>query len=236
MSTIEKRTAVVLLSGGQDSATCLAWAKREFEVVHAISFTYGQRHEVELDCAKELVRLFGAASHEVIPVPFGHASLRCGALTAAARIEGSGGLVDAEMPEGLPTTFVPGRNMVFLALAAARAVKVGARTLVTGVCQTDYSGYPDCRGEFVVAMQDAINAAMPSASGPIHIAAPLLTLTKAATVQLMVDLGHLDALAHTHTCYRGDRPPCGECPACVLRAKGFEEAGVADPLLTRWSR
>ena len=215
--------AVVLFSGGQDSTTCLAWAMARYRSVHAVVIDYGQRHRVELTCAQEIASAVGVAL----------AVLPCDSLKALG-----GNALTADIPvasslttgTGLPNTFVPGRNLIFLTLAAAYAYQRGISELVTGVCQTDYSGYPDCRADTMVALQTALRAGM---DAPFTIHTPLMHLTKADTVRLMRDLGHLDLLARTHTCYRGNRPPCGTCPACVLRAKGFAEAGVTDPLLTR---
>jgi 7-cyano-7-deazaguanine synthase len=139
----------------------------------------------------------------------------------------SGG-VDEE--SGLPNTFVPGRNLIFLTFAAAYAYQHGIAHLVTGVAQTDYSGYPDCREETMRSLQTALQNGMDS---DIQIHSPLMHLSKKATVQLAEALGALPAMALTHTCYNGVRPPCGSCPACELRAKGFEEAGIDDPLTSR---
>jgi 7-cyano-7-deazaguanine synthase len=130
---------------------------------------------------------------------------------------------------GLPNTFVPGRNLIFLTYAAALAYRNRIGNLVTGVAQTDYSGYPDCRQETIEALQQAIQLGMES---DVQIHTPLMHLSKKQTVELARDLGALDAMALTHTCYNGVRPPCGECPACVLRAKGFAEAGIEDPLVS----
>ncbi len=131
----------------------------------------------------------------------------------------------------LPNTFVPGRNLIFLTFAAAFAYPRGIRELVTGVAQTDYSGYPDCRQTTLQALEQALRLGMEFA---ITIHAPLMFQSKADTVQLAQALGALPALAYSHTCYNGQQPPCGECPACLLRAKGFAEAGIADPLLERF--
>ncbi len=131
---------------------------------------------------------------------------------------------------GLPNTFVPGRNLVFITLAAAYAYQRGISEIVTGVCQTDFSGYPDCRESTMVALQAALRAGM---DAPFTIHTPLMHLTKAQTVTMLRDLGGLPLLAYSHTCYEGAVPPCGRCPACVLRAKGFAEAGIADPLQER---
>jgi 7-cyano-7-deazaguanine synthase len=150
----------------------------------------------------------------------------------------SGGYVDDQMPEGLPTSFVPGRNLLFLSVAAAYAVKNGIKDVVTGVCHTDYSGYPDCRKVFVDAMRETVNLAMPSSAGPIHIHTPLMHLNKRATVLLAAELGDdcWRALGLTVTCYEGLRPGCGECPSCKLRVDGFKRAGLKDPALDQETR
>lgn len=217
------RAAVVLLSGGQDSTTCLAWAKQQFDRLYSIAFDYGQRHRVELDAAAAIAQRAGVVEHRVVTV------------SALAELGGTTLLGDASAPDlgehgkgDLPNTFVPGRNLVFLSLAAAWAWQLGVNELVTGVCETDYSGYPDCRQSTIAAMQNALAAGL---DVPVRICTPLMQLSKAETVLMLRELGHLDWLADSHTCYRGSRPPCGTCPACVLRAKGFAEAGVVDPLL-----
>ena len=128
----------------------------------------------------------------------------------------------------MPNTFVPGRNLIFLTFAAAFAYQRSIENLVTGVAQTDYSGYPDCREKTIQSLQESIRLGMESA---VRIHTPLMNLSKQETVELAVELGALGAMALTHTCYNGERPPCGQCPACVLRAKGFADAGVADPLV-----
>lgn len=221
-------SAVVLFSGGQDSTTCLYLAKAMHEQVVAVSIFYGQRHKVELEAAAEVARRAGV-QHVVLEMP-ALGQLGNSALTTSAPLLGEGGIPDREMPQGLPTSFVPGRNVLLLSLAAAVAVKEGARVIYSGVCQTDYSGYPDCRREFVDALQHALTLAMPSSAGPLRIETPLMYLTKAQTVRLASALpGCMDALALTVTCYNGQRPGCGACPACELRARGFAEAGVPDP-------
>lgn len=221
--------ALVLLSGGQDSTTCLYWAKAHFDEVAALSIYYGQRHKTELEAAREIAGLAKVAHYEIdIPALqlLGDSAL----VDDRKELAGSGGLVDKEMPQGLPTSFVPGRNLLFLATAAACAVKLGAKHIVTGVCQTDYSGYPDCRQEFISAMEVAVTRAMPTSVGPLYIDTPLMFLTKAETVVLANDLeGCWDALARSITCYHGKRPGCGTCPACELRMRGFADAGMLDP-------
>ena len=219
-------TAVVLLSGGQDSTTCLAWALDRFKQVATIAFDYGQRHRVELSAAQEIAQKVGVIEHRELTVDSlnqlgGNALCGDGANEAA---------IATDPETSLPTTFVPGRNVLFLTLAAAWAWQLRIPHLVTGVCQTDFSGYPDCRESTMIALQASLRAGM---DAPFEIHTPLMHLTKAETVHMMVELGQLDLLALSHTCYRGERPPCGTCPACELRAKGFAEAGYPDPLLVK---
>lgn len=260
--------AVVLLSGGQDSTTSLFWAKHfgrgmgapMYDELHALTLLYGQRHAIEVKAAAEIAKLAGVTSHRVMTLPV----LGGSALTSPDRlIVGEGGMVDAEMPQGLPTSFVPGRNMVFLAVAAAYAASIGAETIVTGVCQTDYSGYPDCREKFIKSMEQTIGRAMPS-SLDIRIKTPLMDRTKAETVTMLEAIARETArlqgveamrtrktgemvpevdyrttpewlaLGKSITCYEGVWPGCGKCPACELRAKGFEEAGIKDPARHPW--
>lgn len=211
--------AVVLFSGGQDSTTCLAWALARFAEVHAVTIDYGQRHRIELEAARRICEAVGVPQ-AVIPCDSFRA-LGGNALTGTAAVE------NGPAAGGLPNTFVPGRNLIFLSLAAAYGWQRGIHTVVTGVCQTDYSGYPDCRATTMAALQEALRAGL---DAPIEILTPLMHLTKAATVHLLRDLGRLDLLALSHTCYNGQVPPCGTCPACLLRARGFAEAGVPDPL------
>lgn len=223
--------AVVLLSGGQDSTTCLFWAKERFDTVYSLSVFYGQRHQAELDAAREIAAMAGTP-HEVVEMPsLQRISSGSALVNAALELRGDGGLGDKTMPNGLPTSFVPGRNLMFLSLASSYAVKVGAKTVVTGVCQTDYSGYPDCRHEFIEAFAEAATRAMPSDCGPLQVHTPLMHLTKAETVHLAASLGGdaWQALGRSLTCYNGQRPGCGKCPACELRAAGFADAGVQDP-------
>jgi len=221
--------ALVVLSGGQDSTTCLYWAIDRFgrENTSSISFDYGQRHAIELECAKKVAELAGVPCC-ILPIDT-FAALGGNALTD--------GSIEVQEPvdpaTGLPNTFVPGRNLIFLTFAAAYAYGRGITEIVTGVGETDYSGYPDCREETIRALQQSIRLGMEL---PITIHTPLMRLGKRQIVELARELGALEALAYTHTCYQGRRPPCGECPACRLRANGFREAGIPDPLLERLSR
>ncbi len=216
--------ALVVLSGGQDSTTCLYWAIDRFgrENVSSVTFDYGQRHRIELTSAAEIAG-FAGVPNVILPIDT-FAALGGDALT------GEDIAVDSTLDEetGLPNTFVPGRNLIFLTFAAAFAYQRNIAHLVTGVAQTDYSGYPDCREETMSALQTAIQLGMES---EVQIHTPLMHLSKKETVELAQALGALPAMAMTHTCYNGERPPCGHCAACELRAKGFAEAGVVDPLL-----
>lgn len=216
--------AVVLFSGGQDSTTCLHLARDQYDAVRAVSIDYGQRHRAELDAARRIAERL-SVPHEVLDVP------------ALAQLGGNA-LVDPERVvaarEGeVPTTFVPMRNVVMLSLAASRAVQWaelgydGPAVVVCGACETDFSGYPDCRRKTMDALEKALTLAV---DGWVKIVTPLMRLTKADTVRLARTLhGCWESIAETVTCYHGRRPGCGECPACVLRRNGFVEAGETDP-------
>lgn len=223
MKETSEDRALVVLSGGQDSTTCLYWALDRFGVgkVSAITFDYGQRHRVELDCAKIIAAKLDVP-HRILPIDTFRA-LGGNALTDDVTVE-SGNTAET----GLPNTFVPGRNLIFLTYAAAHAYQLGIANLVTGTAQTDFSGYPDCRESTLKSLEETLRLGMECV---FRIHTPLMHLSKAETVLLIRDLGGLDAMADTHTCYNGQRPPCMQCPACELRAKGFAEAGIVDPLL-----
>lgn len=215
--------AVCLTSGGQDSTTCLYWAKQRFEPLYALAFDYGQRHRFELEAAQTVCDMADVPL-TVLPLDI----LR--QLGGSALIGNEGDISSSGGPGGLPNTFVPGRNLLFLTVAAAFAYQREIQELVTGTCETDYSGYPDCRENTMQALAQALTLGLDVA---ITIHTPLMHLTKAQTVHLAQDLGAFDAMAYSHTCYEGTFPPCQQCPACELRTRGFAEAGVADPLLTR---
>ena len=237
---MDPRSALVLFSGGQDSSACLAWALARYAHVETIGFDYGQRHRVELDCRPPLI--------EALRRAFPHWSARLGDdhvldLGLLGRLSDSA-LTDERAIEmsanGLPNTFVPGRNLLFLNVAAALAYRRGASVLVGGMCETDYSGYPDCRDNTLKAVQVAISLGLAS---PMTIETPLMWLTKAETWALSHELGGaaLTALIteHSHSCYLGDRSlrhawgyGCGTCPACALRRKGWD-AWQAVPSGTR---
>jgi 7-cyano-7-deazaguanine synthase len=226
--------AVVCLSGGQDSTTCLFDALRRYGRVHAVSFDYGQRHHVELGCAAALA---AKARVEQVVLPVGvFSQLAGGSLTNPAipsRLDATGtGNTYAEL-RGLPSSFVPGRNIIFLGLAAAFGVPRGYETLVAGVCSTDEAGYPDCRADFVESLVATIRIGMDCPGFTID--APLLHRTKAQTWALADELGVLELVrTETHSCYEGVRGElhewghgCGACPACETRARGWAEFQAA---------
>lgn len=219
MTEHKNNSALVVFSGGQDSTTCLAWSKRQFSTVHALTFDYGQKHSIELDSAKEIAKLTDTPLiiHEIETFK----KFQNNALLSH-QMEITEG--DSETP---PSTFVPGRNHFFLSIAALYAQDLGIHDIVTGVCQTDFSGYPDCRQDFITSLEKTLSLAM---EYDFKIHTPLMHLTKAESINLMKDLGHLELLKFTHTCYNGQRPACGLCPACKLRLKGFSEAGLKDPI------
>lgn len=212
------KKALVVFSGGQDSTTCLAWALSKFDKVQAVSFDYGQRHKIELDQAVKICADLNVP-HEIIDLGV-FSNLSKNALTHDVKIV-------AGDESTLPSTFVPGRNLLFLNIACMKAYDLGITDIVIGVCQTDYSGYPDCRDNFIKSFRETASLAMEM---EFKIHTPLMELTKGESIRLMKDLGHLDLLADSHTCYEGMRPACGKCPACELRLHGFKEAGIIDPL------
>jgi 7-cyano-7-deazaguanine synthase len=222
------RRAVVLLSGGLDSSTCLAWARHEGFECWTLAVDYGQRHRVELAAAERVARALGAVDHRVLALDLraiGGSALTEDLAVPRDRAEGA-------MAADIPATYVPARNTVLLGLALGLAETLGARDLVAGMNAQDYSGYPDCRPEFVQAFealaQVATRAGAEGARFTVHT--PLMRLDKAGIIRLGLSLG-LD-YSLTHTCYdpAPDGAACGRCDACRLRLKGFREAGVADPV------
>lgn len=219
------RRAVVLLSGGLDSATAAAWAKRRGYVLHALSFDYGQRHRKELVAARRVGRALGVRDHLVLKIPVG-------ALGGSALTDRRIAVPDAPrrgaIGARIPVTYVPARNTIFLSFALGYAEVVGAQAIVIGANALDYSGYPDCRPEYLRAFERMANRATKAAvSGRrLRILAPLLRLGKADIIKLGLRVGA--PLHLTWSCYRGGRRPCGRCESCVLRRRGFAAAGVLD--------
>ena len=229
MSAPEK--ALVIFSGGQDSTTCLGWALEQFEQVYTIGFSYGQRHQVEMECRQDVLKRLDLLDRkwgerlthdEVIEIGLFN---EIGGTALTEEVEISMG------ENGLPTTFVPGRNLIFLSTSAAYAYRQGIRHIVLGVCETDFSGYPDCRDDTVKAMQVALNLGMESR---FVIHTPLMWIDKAETWTMAEKIGGSSFVElireHTHTCYMGDRNElhewgygCGQCPACELRSRGWKQ-------------
>jgi 7-cyano-7-deazaguanine synthase len=229
--------ALVVLSGGQDSTTCLAWAKQGFTEVHAISFDYGQRHRIELDAAAKVATILQADSHVILPVQVVRGA---SPLTTNQPLETYSDYesMDKEIGNRVELTYVPHRNLTFLLEAAKYAEQMGIRNLVAGVCQADNANYPDCREMFVRSLETTLNLSLGTDRGDrgkhFLLHAPLLNLSKAESIRLAQRIPDaLLALSYSHTCYAGECPPCGTCHACVLRAEGFRQAGIADPLLER---
>ena len=223
----QARPAVVLLSGGLDSATALAWAEAQGMACHTLAVDYGQRHRVELACARRVSESLHALSHREIEVDL--RAIGGSALTDAIEVPRDRGT--AEIGAGIPVTYVPARNTIFLSLALALAETLSAADLVAGMNALDYSGYPDCRPEFVRAFEAlatvATRAGVTGTRTAIHT--PLMRLDKAGIIRLGISLGVDYAL--THSCYdpAPDGAACGGCDACILRRNGFASAGVADP-------
>lgn len=223
----EMKRAVVLLSGGLDSSTCLAWARAQGFACHTLAVNYGQRHVRELEAARRVSAALGAVEHREVRVDLG--AIGGSALTAAIDVPKDRD--PAAMAEAIPVTYVPARNTVFLGVALGWAEVLGAQDLVAGMNAVDYSGYPDCRPEFLRAFERlaklATRAGVEGAEFTVH--APLMSLDKAGIIRLGISLGVDYAL--THSCY--DPSPageaCGRCDACLLRLKGFREAGIEDP-------
>jgi 7-cyano-7-deazaguanine synthase len=230
MVDINKK-ALVLFSGGQDSATCLFWALKHFDIIETVGFDYGQRHRIELDARQSFLKQFkndfSKYAHKI-------GDDKIFTFDLCQQIGETSLTSDTEiymMENGLPSTFVPARNLLFFSIAGGYGWRRGIFDFIGGMCETDYSGYPDCRNHTLKAMQDALSGGL-AKECVIHT--PLMYLTKAQTWQMIYDFGGDKAIQlcinHTHTCYIGARDVkhewgygCGECPACLLRKKGFEE-------------
>ena len=228
--------AMVVLSGGQDSTTCLFWAKQKFEEVHAITFNYGQKHSIELDAAVKVAQMADVQTHQFVNIP----NLLRGRSPLVNPNEKLEQYTDYQSMDKIignrvELTFVPMRNAFFLTVAANYALERDIYDLVTGVCQQDNANYPDCRESFINSQEATINEALGIDNFQIHT--PLMDLSKAQSIQLAKTLfGCMGALAHSHTAYDGKYPPTGKDHASLLRAQGFLEANTPDPLILRaWS-
>lgn len=219
---MKNNKALVLFSGGQDSTTCLYWALDKFEHVEALFIDYGQRHLIEKESAKTIAEK-ATIKLNFIDTPvfqqLGDSSLTNTEDSISDQHKGN---------KNLPSSFVPGRNIYLLTVAAAMAYKLGIKNIITGTCETDYSGYPDCREETIQSLEKTLNLGM---EGDFTIHTPLMHLAKAQSILLAKKFeGCFEALAYSHTCYEGQRPPCKTCPSCILREKGFKEAEFEDPI------
>lgn len=242
---LNPKHAMVVLSGGQDSTTCLGWALDKYERVDCITFDYGQKHRIEIDAARDVRKFLEQKFDTVVPhtvVTLGPILLSSSPLTnAGVELET---YTDHESMEGIigdrvEKTFVPLRNPLFLTIAANHAIAAGCGVLVTGVCQADNANYPDCTQDFINLMSDAINEALGAPVGEdyLTIETPLMDLSKAESIALALTLPFTyDALAFSHTAYDGTYPPTSKDHASILRAHGFEQAGVPDPLVLRAHR
>jgi 7-cyano-7-deazaguanine synthase len=224
--------AICLLSGGLDSATALAIARAQGFLCYCLSFDYGQRHRIELEAAARIAAQLGAAEHRTVRIDlraFGGSALTSDLAVPKGRDE-------AKIASEIPVTYVPARNTIFLSFALAYAETAGASNIFIGVNAIDYSGYPDCRPEFIRAFEAMASLATKAGvegTARIRIHTPLMQMSKADIVRKAAELG-VD-IASTHSCYDPgqDGRPCGRCDACILRRKGFEEAGMEDPAMTR---
>lgn len=214
MTVLKNEKAIVVFSGGQDSTTCLFWSMQQFKEVEAVTFNYNQRHLAEIECAKNISQQLGI-KHHILDMSLLN-QLAPNALTRAD-------IKVADGKEGeLPSTFVPGRNLLFMSFAGVLAKQVGAKHIVTGVCETDFSGYPDCRDIFIKSLNVTLNLSM---DDHFVIHTPLMWMNKAEVWKMADELGAFDFVREkTLTCYNGIiADGCGECPACKLRRKGLEE-------------
>ncbi|KGO13778.1 7-cyano-7-deazaguanine synthase QueC [Clostridium botulinum] len=212
---MNKEKAIVVFSGGQDSTTCLFWAKKKYKEVIAVSFDYNQKHKLELDCAKDICKKYNIEHHIL--------DLNLLNQLAPNSLTRQDITVDKSAPkEGVPNSFVDGRNLLFLSFVAVFAKQKGINTIITGVSQSDFSGYPDCRDVFIKSLNVTLNLAM---GYEFEIITPLMWINKAETWKMAYDLGALDIVKEeTLTCYNGIKADgCGECPACKLRKNGYLE-------------
>lgn len=243
-----KKKAVVVLSGGQDSTTCLGWALKYYDELMAVTFDYGQKHRIEVDAAATVLERFRntrvdyhdsrwigrGIPHEIIKFPEGFFAGTSPLTNSSEKLETYTDHKQMEKVIGnrVEKTFVPMRNAVFLCVAANRAAAAGYSDLITGICQADNANYPDCTEAFAVRMQWALSEAI---GGELNIVAPLINRDKADSIRLAYGLGNgtYEALAYSHTAYDGQYPPTGKDHASVLRAHGFEQASMPDPLVVR---
>ena len=218
------KKAVIVLSGGLDSTTCMGMAKEKGYELYPITFHYGQKHNREVEQAKKVADYYNAPDHRIVNISF------LNQIGGSALTDDSIDVPTDMDEDDIPVTYVPARNMIFLSLASAYAEVIGAEAIYIGVSAVDYSGYPDCRPEFIASMNETVNLATKAGAtgSEMNIETPLINLTKADTVKEGLRLSVPYEL--TTSCYNGEEEACGECDSCRLRLKGFEEAGAVDPI------
>lgn len=220
--------ALVLLSGGQDSTTCAVLAKEKYEEIHGLTIFYGQRHQIEIESAKAIAGQLKLHTHEIVYLP-DDILMSTSPLVSDNQL---GKYSDIkQLPSGIEPTFVPARNILFLTLAANRAIALGCDAIYTGVSQEDYGGYPDCREDFIDKMKDALISGL---GHNLSIHTPLMHVSKTEEVLMVLDVLGIekfnDLFSLTHTCYDGVKGGCGRCHACILRDDAFRVAGIDDPI------
>lgn len=221
---------IVLLSGGADSTICALIAKQEYNKVHALTINYGQRHVIELQSANAIAKALNLDSHEILALDQNVLKSTSPCLSIAFVEEYDSA---DELPNEVASTLVPARNQLFLTIAANRALYLNLNTIFTGVCETDYSGYPDCRRKFIEQLEETTSLGIFGNNSQISIQTPLMYLTKAESIiKAKKILGDRfdDIIGLTHTCYQGVKGGCAKCAACLLRDKGFKEANLIDPI------
>ena len=216
-----KEKALILLSGGQDSTAAAVWGKTCGFDLTAIIFDYGQRHKIEIKSAKKIAKL--------LKIPFFIKKIR-GVFPKTSALVNKKLKIGMNKKNNLPTSFVPGRNILFLTIAAAEAYARGIKKLIIGVSQEDYSGYPDCRAEAIQAIREAIRTGM---EYDLDIYTPWMYLNKVNEIKFLQTKGYLNILKYSHTCYNGIKGGCGKCPACKIRQAAFDKAKIADPIKER---
>lgn len=222
-------SCLVVLSGGADSTICATIAKTKFKDVHALTFNYGQRHSIEIESAIAVAKELELVSHEIVEI--NNLLISSSPLVSENKVEKYE--TAEELPNEIASTFVPMRNQLFLTIAANRAIALEVDTIFTGTCQLDYSGYPDCRHEFMDMLQKTTSLGNFGELGKIHIETPLMYKTKSESITLAKRLlgdRFESVMEKTHTCYNGIKGGCGECAACLLRDRGFRGAGIEDPI------
>ena len=227
-----KNKGLVILSGGQDSTTTTLYAREECDELHGITFDYGQKHKIEIKSALKIAKFFKFKSHEIIKIPN---ILKSSSPLINKKIKLEKYNSAKEIHKGIEPTFIPSRNIFFLTIASNRAVLHNCKIIYTGVCEEDYGGYPDCRKIFINSMEEALALGITGAKRFIKIKTPLMNLTKKDSVKIALkkckNMKEFNKIfKETHSCYGGLKGGCGKCHACVLRDKGFKEAGIPDPI------